>query len=256
MKRKHCISFLLFVLANFGSTASECEYKTVDDFTRSLPANPTRQIQIAEGDLNGDGLIDRGILTDDGDGKTHQLYILLQNKIGVFSLAQSTKRNEGFWQAVYVSIEKGSLFVDIEGASPTSGAKHQFKLYRGIWRLIGLRYSSVTGSTGDGGVASNGYDWNVLTGDVVQSDDKAGKLNNKRSKWPAEICKLEDYDFDPTFCTPTWKANRFLHQKLSEPNSIEVVSEPLTENAAVQGQGRQRRHPARDAGFLGNARCQ
>lgn len=205
MKLRHFLATLVFFLANIGAIAAEREYRSVDEFTRSLPANPERRIVIAEGDLNGDGLNDRAILTDDGDGKTHQLYILLQTREGGFSIAQKAKQNGGFWQAVYPSIEKGSLFVDIEGMRPTSGARHQFKLYRGIWRLIGLRYSSVTGSTEDGGVTTSGFDWNVITGEVIYYGE-ADKKNNKRGKWTAEICRLENYDFDPVFCTRAWKS--------------------------------------------------
>jgi hypothetical protein len=207
MKRKDYLSSLFFVLVSIGATSAELEYKSVDEFKGSLPLNLARQIDIVEGDLNGDGLSDRAILTDDGNGETHQLYILLQNQKGGFFLAQKTKQNRGFWQAAYLSIEKGSLFVNIECMRPTCGARHQFKLYLGIWRLIGVQYSSVTGTKEGGGVATSGYDWNVLTGKVVLSDDKAGKENNKRSKWTAEICRLEEYDFDPEFCTPpTWKS--------------------------------------------------
>jgi hypothetical protein len=204
MKLKHYIATLLFILVNIGAAAAEHEYKSVDEFTRSLPAKPARTINIAEGDLNGDGLSDRAVVTDDGDGQSHQLYILLQARGGGFFVAQKTKQNGGFWQAVYLSIEKGSLFVNIEGMQPTSGARHQFKLYRGIWRLIGLRYTRVTGNTEEGGVATSGFDWNVITGDVT-FDNEADK-KNKRGKWTAEICRLEDYDFDPEFCTGAWKS--------------------------------------------------
>jgi hypothetical protein len=176
MKLKYYFATLLFIFLGTGAVAAERKYKSVDEFTRSLPANPKRQIDIAEGDLNGDGLGDRAILTDDGDGLTHQLHILLQTRDGGYLVAQKSKQNTGFWQAISLSIEKGSLFVNIEGMRPTSGAKHQFNFYRGIWRLIGLRYSSDTGNTEDGGVATSGFDWNVVTGDVI-FDDEAGNTS-------------------------------------------------------------------------------
>lgn len=201
MKLKHCVATLLFVFLGNGAIAAERGYKSVEEFTHSLPANPKRQIDIAEGDLNRDGLIDRAILTDNGDGLTHQLHILLQTQDGRFLIAQKSKQNTGFWQAVSLSIKKGSLFVNIEGMAPTSGVTHQFKFYRSIWRLIGLRYSSVTGSTKDGGVTTSGFDWNVVTGDVI-FDNEAGNASNKRGKWATAICRLDDYDFDPKFCTP------------------------------------------------------
>ena len=110
MKLKHFVALLLLLLANIGATAAEREYKSVDEFSSSLPANTARRsLSIAEGDLNGGGVSDRTILTDDGDGKTHQLYVLLQTREGGFFIAQKTKQNSGFWQAVYLSIEKGSL---------------------------------------------------------------------------------------------------------------------------------------------------
>jgi hypothetical protein len=207
MRPEHCLATLLSGFLGTSAVAAERGYKSVDEFTRSLPANPERQINVAEGDLNGDGLSDRAILTDDGDGMTHQLHVLLQTRDGKFLVAQKSKRNDGFWQAVSLSIEKGSLFVNIEGARPTSGARHQFKLYRGIWRLIGLRYSSVTGKTADGGVASSGFEWNVVTGDVM-FEDEAGNTSNKRGKWAIANCRLDVYDFDPEFCKPVRESRK------------------------------------------------
>jgi len=200
MKPNHYFAMLLFFFVGTGAVAAERGYKSANEFTRSLPATPKLKIDIAEGDLNGDGLSDRAILTDEGDAMTQQLYILLQTRDGGFLVAQKSKQNTGYWQSVSISIEKGSLFVNIEGMRPPSGAKHQFKFYRGTWRLIGLRYSSVIGNTEDGGVATGGFDWNVVTGDVT-FDDEAGNRSIKRGKWVTAICRLDDYAFEPEFCT-------------------------------------------------------
>ncbi len=207
MKPIHYFATLLFIFLGSGAFAAERGYKSVDEFTRSLPANPKRQIDIADGDLNGDGLSDRAILTDDGDGLTHQLHILLQTRDGGFLVARKSRQNTGFWQAVSLSIENGSLFVNIEGMRPTSGARHQFKFYRGVWRLVGLRYSSVAGNTENGGLVTSGFDWNVVTGDVI-FDDEAGNTSNKHGKWATVICRLDDYDFAPEFCARDWKSRK------------------------------------------------
>lgn len=200
MKLKHYFATLVFVFLATSVFADERVYKAVDEFTHALPANPDRQISIAEGDLNGDGLSDRAVLTDEGDARSHRLYVLVQTRDGGFRVAQESKQNDGLWQAVYLSIEKGSLFVNIEGMRPTSGARHQFKFYRGIWRLIGLRYTGVTGHAADGGVAAEGYDWNVLTGDVAFNNENGGK-SSKRGKWVTAVCRLDGYNFEPEFCT-------------------------------------------------------
>ena len=203
MKRINFLSLLFCILVSIGATAAESEYKSVDEFKGSLPVNPERGIAIVEGDLNGDGLSDRAILTGESNGETYELYILLQNQTGGYFLAQKAKQNGGFLLSARLTIEKGSLFVNMETLRPAGGATHQFKLYHGIWRLIGMRSNGVTGTTGDGGPATSGYDWNVITGKVVLSNDKTGKEINKRSNWTAEICRLEEYDFDPQFCTPS-----------------------------------------------------
>jgi hypothetical protein len=213
MNMNHHLVTLLFVFVSIGATAAEREYRSADEFAHTLTADPARKtkiVEIVEGDLNGDGLSDRAILTDEGDARSHRIYILLQTQRGRSSIAQETKQNDGFWEAVYLTIENGSLFINIEGMTPTSGARHQFKLYRGIWRMIGLKYSSVDAhrTREDGGVSTSGFDWNILTGDIIFEDDTDKEKNNKRDKQFVGMCRLGNYDFDPLFCARDCKMNK------------------------------------------------
>ena len=75
-------------------------------------------------------------------------------------------------------------------------ATHQFKLYKGEWRLVGLRiyYTDLAKDT------STETDMNLLTGAVIEKRQKGeGRPSTKRSRKRFTTSLLKDYDFSNGF---------------------------------------------------------
>jgi hypothetical protein len=194
-------------LLSFGTSADEREYKSVEQFTSTL--SPAPVWQVAEGDLNGDGLSDRAIVTHKPNSDVSpQIYILLQNTRGGFSLAQQSKPG-GHNGSVELEIKNGSLYVHLESIKCCEQATHQFKLYRGVWRLIGMTHLiSASSAKPDGGPNFVRGDINLLTGDILFGDDESGRT--RRAKASGQQCLLADYDFDFVNCVDKWKTDKGL----------------------------------------------
>jgi hypothetical protein len=200
--------FIIFTVLN--ATAAEREYRSSDDFLKSLSPAPL-QHTIAEGDLNGDGLSDSAILVDSSSVAGEQepkIYILLQTPNNSYYRAQESKVGHLSLTAVYLTIENGSLYVRLEGMNPSRAGDHQFKIYRGIWRMIGFTYNSMLMTDKpDGGPDSVSTNINLLTGDVIFKHHGLEKITG-REKVIGGQCLLADYDFEFGFCVGEWKTKK------------------------------------------------
>lgn len=193
-----------------NATAAEREYRSSDEFVKSLSPVPPHHA-VVEGDLNGDGLRDSAVLVDTSTLSGEQepkIYILLQMPKGSYYRTQESKVGHLSFTAVNLNIENGSLFVRLEGMNPARGGDHQFKLYRGTWRMIGYTYSSdLMTNTPEGGPDSVSTNINLLTGDVIFSHHGLGNITG-REKAVGGQCLLADYDFEFGFCVGEWKTKK------------------------------------------------
>ncbi len=199
--------------------AAEREYRTPDEFIQSM--SPAPQVdRVAEGDLNGDGLSDRVILVGQ---KQPKLYILLQTRDGGFYLAHTSQSGslDNFEEAD-ASVSKGSVYVSVKkeniGLSGFYTERYQFKLYRGVWRMIGLTYISggldnpAADAPPDAGPTAHQVqtDINLLTGDVIVTHtyidyaNHAAPAHHKKAP-PGPLCLLAEFAFAYPHCLEGWK---------------------------------------------------
>jgi hypothetical protein len=206
---------LLLFFNSLYATAAEHEYQSVDDFMKSLPTTPPATVkQVVEGDLNGDGLSDKVVLTSLEVKKSFpvpKLFILLQTPTGRFYLAQESNIGEDPFSTtdVSVAIRNNSIYVSLE-AERGLWARHQFKLYDGMWRLIGLFNHSYSDSDDHDNGTGVEIDLNLLTGDLIVTPIKLRggqqqKTLVKKDKATGNRCMLKDYTLDYSSCLHTWK---------------------------------------------------
>ncbi len=187
--------------------SAQAEFPSVDQFLKSIISDGVQLETKAEGDLNGDGLADwTGLIHREkpNESPTYQLYVLVRLPQGGYQIAVQTKEGEiagmGCCWVEDLRIERSSIFIQSNAKTATTieAATHQFKFYKGAWRLVGLKIYDVDNSSD----ASIETDMNVLTGAVVekrQKGDRKPTLRRRSKKFGVYL--LKDFDFLNSFGT-------------------------------------------------------
>lgn len=183
------------------------DFSSIEAFLKSNLKGEDKLSIEAKGDLNGDRLEDwAGVLhrqkTD--SSSTYQLYVLLRAGEGGYRVAAKSKESPvagaGCCWVEDLRISRSSLYIqnNAKTASTMEAATHQFKLYKGEWRLVGLRlYYTDLGSD-----ASTETDMNLLTGQVIEKKQKGeSKPVTKRRRKKFSSHMLKDFDFNNGFGT-------------------------------------------------------
>ena len=204
MKRRLLLSVIVIVLCPFAVLA-QSEFTTVDLFLKSILSGGARLDTKAEGDLNGDGLADwTGLILREkpGESSTYQLYVLLRQAQGGYRVAEKTNEEAisgmGCCWVEDLRIERSSIYIQSNAkTAPTmEAATHQFKLYKGQWRLVGLKIYYID----HGKDTTTETDMNVLTGAVIEKRQKGeGKPTVRRRSKKFDVYLLKDFDFSNMF---------------------------------------------------------
>ncbi|MFA6903564.1 MAG: hypothetical protein WC236_10820 [Gallionellaceae bacterium] len=201
----YLIAFI-YCFVSHAAISAEREFPSIDEFIATLPVNHDKQV--IEGDLNNDQLLDkvvfeakRVIQPSSPMYEELKIHILLKKGNGNFYIAQTSKMApvtllDKFFRGG--EIRNGSLFIEFEGGLHPSFVRYQFKHYKGQWRLIGMTDSASDPyrTLPDGGVASNGADINLLTGDIEYISDEK---QSARKRIGIKPCYLADFDFSEEF---------------------------------------------------------
>ncbi len=200
------LSVLLIVACTVVATAQQ-KFSSLDAFKKSVEQGEDRISVEASGDLNGDNLEDwAGVVHREksGSSSTYQLYVLVREPQGSYQLAQTSREEEipgmGCCWVEDLQIRGGSIYIqdNAKTAATMEAARHQFKLYKGQWRLVGIQifYTDHTDDT------STDTDMNVLTGDVIEKKSKGDgkpKITTRRKRFGLYL--LKDFDFSNSFGT-------------------------------------------------------
>ena len=200
------LSTLLILWCPF-TAASQGDFSNVDAFLKSTLKGEDRLYMDARGDLNGDGLEDwAGVIErkKPESSSTSQLYVLLRLAQGGYRIAEKSKEVEnsgnGCCYVDNLEIKQSSIYIQDNAKSGDirEAATHQFKLYKGEWRLIGVRIFYLNMSSD----ASTETDMNLLTGAVIEKRQKGENkpiTRNRYQKFATSL--LKDFDFDGRFGT-------------------------------------------------------
>jgi hypothetical protein len=191
-------------LLSAAANAAPASFKSAADFLSSIPHANAAQSQIAQGDLNGDGRADLAIVVTtlksdkDGEARAHQLYVLLQDAAGAYTVAAASQRVDqvgaGCCWVELVEIKNQSVYIqnNAKTACTMEAATHQFKHYGGAWRLIGHRV--YLAHTCEDAKADTEEDTNLLTGKTIATIH--GKTKQARTaQGKPRSALLKDFDF-------------------------------------------------------------
>lgn len=197
----------IVVLASPLKALAQTEFQTVDLFLKSVLSGEARLDMKAEGDLNGDGLADwTGLIHREksSGSSTYQLYVLQRLPERGYRVAEQTKEEEiagmGCCWVEDLRIENGSIYIQSNAKTATTmeAATHQFKFYKGEWRLIGIKIYYVAHNSD----TSIETDMNVLTGAVIEKRQRGErKPTVRRSSKKFTVSLLKDFDFANMFGT-------------------------------------------------------
>ena len=199
-------SVLLIVVCSAVARGQQ-NFSTLDAFKSSVGRGEDRISVEATGDLNGDNLEDwTGVVhrKKSDASPTYQLYVLIRQPRGGYQVAQRSREEEipgmGCCWVEDLQISGGSIYIqnNAKTAATMEAARHQFKLYKGQWRLVGIKifYTDHSNDT------STDTDMNVLTGDVIEKKSKGdGKPMIIKRKKRFGLYLLKDFDFSNTFGT-------------------------------------------------------
>lgn len=194
------LSALIVFFCPFNATA-QSEFPSTEAFLKSVLNEKSQLSTEARGDLNGDGLADwAGVIRrEKGDFlSTYQLYVLVRLPAGGYHIAEKSTEAEipgmGCCWVEDLTISRSSIYIQNNAKTATTmeAATHQFKLYRGQWRLVGVKiyYTDLSAN------ASTDTDVNVLTGLVIEKEQKGERrptIKRRNKKFALRL--LKDFDF-------------------------------------------------------------
>lgn len=201
------LSALIILWCPFSTTTAQVDFSSLDAFLKSTLKGEDRLSVAAKGDLNGDGIDDwAGVIHRQpaDSSPTYQLYALLRRRQGGYHVAEKSIEEEipgaGCCWVENLEIRRASIYIrnNAKTVSIMEAVTHQFKLYQGEWRLVGIRihhtdYSPDAPATID-------TDMNLLTGLIIEQRQKGDDkpiTKSRRQKFATYL--LKDFDFSTRF---------------------------------------------------------
>lgn len=211
--RKLCLvlSALVILWCPFTTAAQVDFSSSIDVFLKSTLKGEDKLFLEARGDLNSDGLVDwAGVVRSPRSifspklhiSRAYQLYVLLRQPQGGYSVAEKTNEEEmggmGNYGLEDLKIRRSSIYIQTyaKSLSTMDEATHQFKLYKGEWRLVGIRIHSTDFTPR----ATTETHMNFLTGAVIEKRRKGKNkpITRRRNKNFATYL-LKDFGFFSEF---------------------------------------------------------
>jgi hypothetical protein len=190
-----------------SAQASQGDFSSTDAFLKATLESGDELSLEARGDLNGDGLEDwAGVIHRQkaNPPPTAQLYVLLRLRQGGYRVVEKSKEASvagmGCCWVENLEISRSSVYIQSNAKTAVSmeAATHQFKLYQGEWRLIGVRVYLIDFHTD----VSTETDMNLLTGSVIEKRQKGeNKPTTRRRRKQFATYLLKDFDFYNGFGT-------------------------------------------------------
>jgi hypothetical protein len=201
----------LFAMAFSHCTfAAPVRYASVQAYFAATPQARVDESQVAKGDLNGDGREDIALVLATGatrEDRRQQLVVLLQEADGNFTLAVASAPEPlvgmGCCWVEALEIKNQSVFIqnNAKTACTMEAATHQFKLYKNVWRAVGVSIFYVKHCYEPQTETTQSY--NLLTGKLIVTTvgEKKPVPPRTRSFTPS-VARMSAFDFNNGFGLP------------------------------------------------------
>jgi hypothetical protein len=197
----------LMLCVHAAANPESREYDGMDDFLGKIGQVDRVVLFHRVGDLNNDGLEDwAGILSKDKEGQAPliKLVVLTKLKNGHYVESGSSNEVEDYYRyspssSYDFEIRNSSIYLSTFGHTccESSSTVYQFKLYNGIWRLVGKK----TISSGES-VADKIEDVNMLTGLTITTVVRGKNKIQRRYSRNMRAFLLKDFDFTGAYGEP------------------------------------------------------
>ena len=208
---------LIFILslAVFSARAGESddrgEYRSIDDFRETISHQNKEVSSCVTGNLDDDNIDDLVCILNtrrDESPSFFQLAVLTGLPNGHYVRRVLTTEVENYYEGspsswFDVAIRNASIYIETYGRTccEFGSTIYQFKLYKGRWRLVGIKGTS--GNTVSGEDANNDFskveDTNMLTGVTILTSQRGDKRTKRSYKRKRGVFLLSDFDFSGTF---------------------------------------------------------
>jgi len=199
---------VLAILFCGSAATAQVDFPSTDAFLKATLKGEDRLEIQTKGDLNGDGRGDWvGVIErqKQDSAPTHQLYLLLQLVQGQYHVAEKSKEEEiptgGCCWIEGLEIRNTSIYIQDNAKAVGENMEavtHQFKLYKGEWRLVGIKVSHTDFRSDPPNEIDT--DTNLLTGSIIEKKQKGDNqpvTRNRRKRFPVYL--LRDFDFSTDF---------------------------------------------------------
>ncbi|WP_432664507.1 hypothetical protein R9X47_28760 [Wukongibacter baidiensis] len=200
----------LFLIDGFADENEVLEVEYDDKLNSDIVAKSIEEfipkgwaiLDLAEGDLNKDGINDKAFIIEPIDKSTLQrnLLIVFGNKDGTYTLSISSKQaillsNEGgtFGDPFLdICVDRGSVLIKFMGGSIRWHQYYRFRYQDGDWYLIGFTEGGYE-RIGDA-MCLLQRNFNLITGDYIEDKIENGRIiASKRILPKKQLWKLKDF---------------------------------------------------------------
>lgn len=205
------VAMVFAFMSCLSAQAQTTSFENAEAYVKSVPGVLSNMTKVASGDLAGDGTESLAILivTQSNADLYQQLFVLAKNKAGQFFVVESSQKivcgtidskPNCFVDDMYVKDQSFYVKGVLSGQCASMQATHQFKFYKGEWRLIGKKTTEYWLRCSSSGDRWQETDVNLLTNSSISSHKTEQEpLRTYKGKYAPSKYLLKDYPFNIAF---------------------------------------------------------
>lgn len=205
---------MLIVCVRGVANPAANEYNSKDHFLKQASLKNQKMLFQRTGDLNSDGLEDWVIVLSKDRAEEValiKLVVLTKLRTGHYAESVSSMEVEDYYRLSSTSsfdfeVKNSSIYFEVSAHTydEVFSTVYQFKLYNGVWRLVGKKTSSSNVASGEN--PDDDFrkveDVNMLSGFTISTLVRGNKKSERRFTKKIKTHLLKDFDFSGTYAAP------------------------------------------------------